>query len=160
MTSELVGERRERAELAVIPPAISRAEVGEGRVGAVAYPYLVYEAEVTMARPLVGDRTDRFVATVDRSRRLVVRADAFPDAETREVDDVLVLPAELSNEQSRTKAREAVFKWTLRRYSLNDAPDIEFVRDADAYKLFWLVERPDGDVIVDSLQGTEDPLRE
>ncbi|WP_227374605.1 hypothetical protein [Haladaptatus halobius] len=160
MTSKLVGERRESAKLAVIPPAISREEVGEGRVGVVAYPYRVYEAEVTMTRPFLGDRTDRFVATVDRSRRLVVRADTFPDAETREIEDVLVLPAELSDEQSRTKARESVFKWTLRRYSLNDAPDIEFVREADAYKLFWLVERPDGDVIVDSLQGIEDPLRD
>ncbi|WP_458185021.1 hypothetical protein [Haladaptatus sp. NG-WS-4] len=158
MTSKLVGERRERAELAVISPAISRAESGTGRVGAVAYPYRVYEVAVTMSRPFLSDRTDRFVASVDRSRRLAVRADTFPDVETRATEDVLVLPVELSNEQSRKKARESVFQWTLRRYSLNDAPDIEFVRETDAYKLFWIAKRPDGDVLVDSVRGDEAPL--
>ncbi|SIR45231.1 hypothetical protein SAMN05421858_2295 [Haladaptatus litoreus] len=160
MTSKLVGERREHTELAVIPPSISREEAGTGRVGAVAYPYRVYEAKVTIERPFMSERTDRFVASVDRSRRLVVRADGVPDAEEMEIEDVLVLPTELSPEQSRAKARESVLQWTLRRYSLNDAPKIEFVRDVDAYKLFWLVERPEGDGIVDSVRGTEDPLRE
>ncbi|WP_458209608.1 hypothetical protein [Haladaptatus sp. NG-SE-30] len=180
MTNKLVGERHERSELAVIPPAIPREEfgdggievrraedegvedgrVGNGRVGAVAYPYRIFEVVVTMTRPFLSNRTDRFVASVDRSRRLAVRADAFPDVETRAIEDVLVLPEELSGEQSRAKARESVFQWTLRRYSLNDAPDIEFVREIDAYKLFWIVERPEGDVIVDSLRGDEDPLHD
>jgi hypothetical protein len=31
---------------------------------------------------------------------------------------------------------------------------------ADAYKLFWLVERSDGDMIIDSVRGTERPLDE
>jgi hypothetical protein len=155
----LVGEPRERADLRVIPPAVARAEAGDGRVGAVAYPYRVYEAEVTVGAPLVGDRTDSYVASVDRSRRLVLRADTFPDVEERTVSDALVLPAELSDEQCREKARESAFGWTTRRYALSSAPDIEFPRATDAYKLFWLVERPDGDVIVDSVRGTEDPLR-
>ncbi len=84
----------------------------------------------------------------------------MPDVETRAIEDVLVLPSELSAEQSKEKARESVFQWTLRRYSLTDAPDIEFVREVDAYKLFWLVERPDGDAIVDSIRGDEDPLHD
>ncbi|WP_266078625.1 hypothetical protein [Haladaptatus caseinilyticus] len=160
MTSKLVGERHERTELTVIPPAVSREEAGTGRVGAVAYPYRVYEAEITIERPFMSDHTDRFVASVDRSRRLVVRADGVPAVENREIEDVLVLPTELSKDQSRAKTRESVLQWTLRRYSLNDAPDIEFVREVDGYKLFWLVERPEGDVIVDSVDGTEDPLRD
>lgn len=160
MTNKLIGEGRECAGLAVIPPAVSRKESGTGRVGAVAYPYRVYEAAVTMTRPFLSDHTDRFIASVDRSRRLVVRADTFPDVETRNIEDVLVLPAELSDEQSRKKARESVFQWTLRRYSLNDAPDIEFVREVDAYKLFWIAEHPEGDVLVDSIRGDEDPLRD
>ena len=159
-TAALVGERQERADLAVIPPAVPRSEAGDRRVGAVAYPYRVYEAEVTVERPLVGDRTDRYVASVDRTRRLVLRADAVPEVEEQTVEDVLVLPTELSDEQSREKARESVFRWTTQRYSLSEPPGVEFPRVASAYKLFWLVERPDGDVIVDSVRGTEDPLRD
>ncbi|WP_435155232.1 hypothetical protein [Haladaptatus sp. DFWS20] len=160
MTSKLVGKRHERTELAVIPPEISREDAGSGRVGTVAYPYRVYEATVTIERPFMSERTDRFVASVDRSRRLVVRADGVPTVETREIEDVLVLPTELSPEQSRAKARHSVLQWALRRYSLNDAPDIEFVREVDGYKLFWLAERPEDDVIVDSVRGTEDPLQD
>ena len=126
----------------------------------VAYPYRIFEAAVRIERPLVGDRTERFVASVDRSRRLAVRADAFPETETRTVEDVLVLPSELSDEGTRARARDAVFKWTLRRYSLTDPPEIRFERDVAGYKLFWLAARDDGDVVVDSVRGTEEPLRD
>lgn len=160
MAAEIpTGERREEIALSVIPPAVSRDEVAaDGRVGAVAYPYRVYDASITIERPLVSDRETSFVASVDRSRRLVVRADVFPDREERTVADVLVLPAELPVDQARERARDAVFRWTLRKYSLNHAPEIEFERSADAYKLFWLAEREDGDVIVDSVRGEEVPV--
>lgn len=155
----LVGDRHEAVELPVIRPAIARSEVeSSGRVGAVAYPYRVCEAEVEVDRPLLAPRTDRRVVSVDCSRRLAVRADAFPEFETRTVEDVLVLPSELSPEQADEKAREAAFKWTFRTSVLSGAPDIELTRTADAYKLFWLAERPDGDVILDSVRGTERPL--
>lgn len=157
----VVGERRERATLPVVPPAIPRAEVeSSGRVGAVAYPFRVYEARVELERPLLSAREDRFVAGVDRSRRLVVRADTLPDVEERTVADALVLPSELSDEQAREKAREAVFRWTLRRYSPARAPEIAFERTVDAYRLFWIAQRPDGDAVVDSVRGTESPLVE
>lgn len=153
------GEHRERATLPAIPPAIPRDEVAaDGRVGAVAYPYRVYEAAVTIERPFVSDRETTYVASVDRSRRLVVRADTFPDTGERTVEDVLVLPAELPDDLARDRARDAVFRWTLRTYSLNHAPEIEFERSTDAYKLFWIAERDGGDVIVDSVRGEEDPL--
>lgn len=156
-----VGSGVESATLDVIPPAIPRDEVeSTGRVGAIAYPYRIVAASVTMERPFVHDRTDEFVVSVDRSRRLAVRADAFPDVEPRQVDDVLELPAELTPEQADARARKSVFEWTLRRYSLNTAPDIAFDRVVDAHKLFWLAERPDGDVIVDSVRGDETPLVE
>lgn len=147
--------------LDVIAPAIPRENVeSTGRVGAIAYPYRVVAASVRMTRPLVHDREDEFVVSVDRSRRLAVRADAFPEVEPRQLDDVLELPAELTPEQADARARKSVFEWTLRRYSLNTAPDITFDRAVDAYKLFWLAERPDGDVIIDSVRGDEAPLVE
>ena len=162
MSAELpTGERKAEATLSVIPPAGPRDEVdADGRVGAVAYPYRVYDARVTIERPLVSDRETAFVASVDRSRRLVVRADAFPDGEERTVADALVLPAELPVEQARERARDAVFRWTLRTYSLNHAPEIAFERAAGVYKLFWIAEREGGDVIVDSVRGDEDPLHD
>ncbi|MFC7080408.1 hypothetical protein [Halorussus caseinilyticus] len=152
----MVGQRHDEAELPVFPPAIVREEVeSTGRVGAVAYPYRVYETEVEVDRPLLSPRRDRRVVSVDCSRRLALRADTVPEFETRTVEDALVLPSELSPEQADEKARDAVFKWTLRTSILGDVPDVEFARVADAYKLFWLAERPDGDVILDSVNGNE-----
>jgi hypothetical protein len=152
---------RDSTELTVIPPAVDRGEVDSaGRVGAVAYPYRIVDARVEMERPFVSDRTDEFVASVDRSRRLTVRADTVPETTVRTVEDVLVLPAEVTTERADRMARKSVFRWTLRRYSLNEPPNIRFARTRDAYKLFWLAERPDGDVIVDSVRGEERPLRD
>ena len=51
-----------------------------------------------------------------------------------------------------------MFKWTLRTSILGDVPEVEFAQTVDAYKLFWLAERPDGDVILDSVNGNERPL--
>jgi len=155
----LVGDRHESVELPVIEPGVSRESVeSAGRVGAVAYPFRVYEAEIEVDRPLLSPRTDRRVISVDRSRRLAVRADTVPDAEKRRIEDVLVLPGELSPEQADEKAREAAFQWTLRGSILADAPEIEFARVVDGYKLFWLAERPAGDVIIDSVRGDERPF--
>lgn len=152
---------RETATLTIIPPSIPRDEVGDGgRVGAVAYPYRVSSISVTMERPLVEDRTDEFVVSVDRSRRLAVRADVVPDRVERTVEDVLVIPPEIDDRTADAIARKSVFQWTLRRYSLNHAPTIEFDETVEAHKLFWIVERPDGDVIIDSVRGEERPLNE
>lgn len=154
----LVGDRHEAVDLPIIEPSVARESVdADGRVGAVAYPFRVYEAEIEVDRPLLAPRMDRRVISVDRSRRLAVRADTLPAVEERRVEDVLVLPGELSPDQADEKAREAAFQWTLRSSILADAPDIEFARVVDAYKLFWLAERPGGDVIVDSVRGEEKP---
>ncbi|NHX35177.1 MULTISPECIES: hypothetical protein [Halolamina] len=155
----LVGDRHEAVDLPVIEPGISRDSVeSDGRVGAVAYPFRVYEAEIEVDRPLLAPRTDRRVISVDRSRRLAVRADTLPEVEERHVKDVLVLPGELSPDQADEKAREAAFQWTLRGSILADAPEIEFANVVEAYKLFWLADRPGGDVIVDSVRGEERPF--
>ncbi|WP_306052565.1 hypothetical protein [Natronococcus wangiae] len=150
---------RERTDLTVIAPAVAREDVDStGRVGAVAYPYRVYDAVATVERPLISDRDIDYVVTVDRSRRLAVRADAFPETATLTVDDALVIPSELSDTRTREKAEDAVFNWTLRKVAAGSAPDVTFERSVDAYKLFWIASRPDGDVIVDSVRATESPL--
>ncbi|MFB6093612.1 MAG: hypothetical protein ABEJ77_01555 [Halanaeroarchaeum sp.] len=147
------------ADLSVIRPAIERDDVdASGRVGAVAYPYRVYRATATMTRPFVGDRTREYVVSLDRSRRIPLRADAYPETETRTLTDVLVLPAEVTAAEADEMTRDAVFKWTLRTHSLNEAPDIDLLDPIDVYKVFWLAERPDGDAIVDSVRGGERPL--
>ncbi|MFB6266317.1 MAG: hypothetical protein ABEI31_01555 [Halodesulfurarchaeum sp.] len=152
---------RDRVELAVIPPAIEREELdADGRVGAVAYPYIVYDATVTLERPFVSDRTTSYVVSVDRSRRLALRADTFPEREHRTLEDVLVLPDELTEREAETLARDSVFKWTLRTFSVNHAPDIELTRSRSAHKLFWIVDGPDGEEIVDSVRGERRPLRD
>lgn len=152
---------RETATLDVVAPAIEREDVeSTGHVGAVAYPYLVYEASVSMPRALMDDRETEYVVSLDRARRIPLRADELPETETRTVDDALVLPAEVTREQADEMARDAVFDWTLRSYSLHSAPDIDLSEPVDAHKLFWIAERPDGDVLVDSVRGTERPLDE
>src|SRR6056297_3531820 len=125
---------REAVELSVVPPAIERDEVETiGRIGSVAYPYRIYDAAVSMSRPLMDDREDAFVVSIDRSRRLAVRADTFPGLESRRVDDALVVPAELTPEGADERARKSVFQWTLRRYSLNRAPEITFESVVEGY---------------------------
>lgn len=157
----LVGERHEHADLSVIPPAIARGEVESiGAVGAVAYPYRIYEVRVAIPRRFLGNRHEEYVVGVDCTRRLAVRADTLPDPESRTVEGVLVIPAELADEEADEKAREAVFRWCLRRFSMGDPPDIEIERTVDAHKLFWLAEQPNGDVIVDSVRGSEQPFDE
>lgn len=152
---------RTQATLDVVAPAIERGDVeSTGRVGVVAYPYLVYRATATIPRRFLGDRETEYVVSLDRSRRLPLRADEHPETETRNVADVLVLPSEVSREQSRELARKAVFEWTLRSHSLGSAPDIDLADPVSAHKLFWLAERPDGDVVVDSVTGEERALTE
>ncbi|WP_435179510.1 hypothetical protein [Halorussus sp. AFM4] len=155
----MVGERHERVDLPVVTPAVGRDEVeSTGRVGAVAYPYRVYEATVEIPRPLLSPDERRRVVSVDCSRRLALRADDRPSFETRTVEDALVLPSELSPDQADEKARDAVFRWTTRTVVPSDVPEVTLDEVTDAYKLFWLAERPDGDVIVDSVRGTERAL--
>ncbi|QLC34866.1 hypothetical protein EFA46_011430 (plasmid) [Halarchaeum sp. CBA1220] len=153
------GTRRESATLDVIPPQVERDDVeADGRVGAVAYPYRIYEASATVGRAFLSDREVTYVASVDRARRLVLRADVVPDVDSRDVADVLVLPADLPAELCRERAHDTVFEWTTRKFALASAPDITFERRVDARKLFWLAERDDGDVIVDSVTGDESRL--
>lgn len=160
-TDRLVGTRHEHADLSVIPPSIARDEVeSSGAVGAVAYPYRIYEVSVTIPRRFFGDRIQGYVVSVDRARRLAVRADTLPESDPQTVEDVLVVPSELSADQADEKAREAVFGWCLRRFSMGEPPEIEIGRAVDAHKLFWLADRPDGDVIIDSVRGSEEPLVE
>ncbi|MFC6719107.1 hypothetical protein ACFQGT_07280 [Natrialbaceae archaeon GCM10025810] len=158
---ERTGGHHDCAELTVVEPAVAREDVdSSGRVGAVAYPYRVYEAVATIERPLLSDLDVEYVVSVDRSRRLAVRADVFPETVTERIDDVLVVPSELSDERVREKAEAAVFTWTLRKIAVHSAPEVTFERTVDAYKLYWLASRPDGDVIVDSVRGTESPLED
>lgn len=155
------GHHYEQTELPVFSPAIPRELAGtdSANITAVAYPYRVYETETETDRPFMSSHTTRRLASVDCSRKIAVRADVFPETETRTVSDVLVLPRELSSAQADAKARDAAFKWTLRTTVLSDAPTIQIDRVADAYKLFWLIERPEGTVILDSVRGTERLLR-
>ncbi len=156
--SVITGEHHEHAELSVFPPAITREMVtteSSGRVIAVAYPHRVYETETEVDRPFMSSHTDDHVVSVDCSRRLSVRADLFPETNTKTISDVIVLPNELSTQQADEKARNQTFEWTLRTSILADVPETEITRVTDAYKLFWVVERPDGDVIIDSVRGTE-----
>ena len=155
----ITSEPRDCAELTVIEPTVTREDVDStGRVGAVAYPYRIYDAVATIERPLLSDRDIEYVVSVDRSRRLAVRADVFPETVAKTVDDVLVVPSELPDALVREKAEDAVFTWTLRKVAVGSAPDISFEQSVDAHKLFWIASRPDGDVIVDSVRGTESPL--
>ncbi|QFU81358.1 hypothetical protein [Natronorubrum aibiense] len=158
-STDLESGHCERTALSVITPSVERDDVdSNGRVGAVAYPYRVYDATATVERPLIADRDISYVVTVDRSRRLAVRADTVPETTTRTLDDVLVIPSELSDVETREKAEDAVFTWTLRTVAVSSTPAVSLERAVDAYKLFWIASRSDGDVIVDSVRGTESPL--
>ena len=154
------GTHRESATLAVIAPTISRRECAptDERVGAVAYPYRVADARVCIERPLLAARHEEYAVSVDRCRRLAIRADVVPDTERRTVEDVLVLPSRLADEAADEKARDAAFRWTLRRFALWHTPTVDLRRTVDAYKLFWLAETAEGTVLIDSVRGDRQSL--
>lgn len=158
--SEPAGEQRagthhESTTLAVVEPTIPRDEVGptSERVGAVAYPYRVTNARIRIERPLLTDREDEYVISVDRCRRLAIRADTVPTSEHQLVEDVLVLPSELTDAAADKKARDAAFRWTLHRFALWNTPTVDLQQTTDAYKLFWLIETSEGTVLIDSVRG-------
>ena len=149
----------ETVDLRIVEPSVDREAVqSTGSVGAVAYPYRFYQGTATISRPFLDDRQEEYVVAVDRSRRLTLRADTVPDEVDRQFDDVLVLPKEVSDSHCRDMAEEAVFEWTMRSSMLHGSPEINLGEPRDVYKLFWLAERDAGDVIVDSVDGTERPF--
>ena len=150
--------RYDAAVLPVVPPAVSRDGVeADGRVGAIAYPYRVYAVEAAVERQYLPPQTVDYVASVDLARRLVLRADAVPETETRRVADVLAIPATLPANAARDRVTETVHEWTRRKFALGSPPTLSVDRTVAAYKLFWLASRPDGDTLVDSVRGTETP---
>lgn len=154
------GTHRESTTFAVIAPSVSRNNVGptDERVGAVAYPHRVADAQVRIERPLLAAREEEYVVSVDRCRRLAIRADVVPNTERSTVEDVLVLPSRITDDAADEKARDAAFRWTLRRFALWNSPTVELRETVDAYKLFWLVETPDGTVLIDSVRGDRQSL--
>lgn len=147
--------------LPVIRPSIRPPDIDTtGRIGAVAYPYTIYRTAVTIPRPLIHDRETSFVVSVDRSRRLAIRADVVPEVEQYTFEEVLRIPSELSDDQVEDKARDTVFHWVLRKYSLHSVPEIEFEEQIDAFKVFWVVEQDGDDLLIDSVRGNEEPVVE
>jgi hypothetical protein len=148
-------------DLEVIVPSVDRDAVESAReTGMVASPYRFYEATARISRSVVADRTEDYVVAVDRSRRLTLRADTVPETEARQFEDALVLPTAVTDAECRELAEEAVFEWAMRSSLLHSKPAIELGAPLDAYKLFWLAERESGDVIVDSVDGTERPFED
>lgn len=154
------GVHHESTTIAVVEPTIHRDEVGptDERVGAIAYPYRVANARIRINRPLLTDREDEYVISVDRCRRLAIRADTVPTTDQRTVVDVLVLPSELTDEAADEKARDAAFRWTRQQFTLWNTPTVDLQQTIDAYKLFWLTETSEGTVLIDSVRGDRQPL--
>nr|WP_229380212.1 hypothetical protein [Haloterrigena salifodinae] len=80
------------------------------------------------------------------------------DTVAKTVNDALAVPSELPDPLVRGKAQDTVFTWTLRKVAVGSAPEISFEQSVDAHKLFWIASRSDGDVVIDSVRGTESPL--
>ncbi|MDR5657267.1 hypothetical protein RH831_08745 [Halodesulfurarchaeum sp. HSR-GB] len=159
--ASMSGVPEEPIELEIVEPSIDREAVqSTGSVGTVAYPYRFYQGTATISRPLLDDRTEKYVVAVDRSRRLTLRADTVPDNIDRRFEDVLVLPSEVTEDHCRDMAEEAVFEWAMRSSMLHGSPEISLEGPRDVYKLFWLAEREDGDVLIDSVEGTERPFED
>lgn len=153
------GDLEAPIDLEIVEPNVDRDAVDStGDVGVVATPYRFYRGTVTISRSLVTDRQDEYVVAVDQSRRLALRADTVPDAVSRHLEDGLVLPSEVTDADCRAMAEQTVFEWAMRSSMLHSSPEIELGPPRDVYKLFWLAEREEGDVIVDSVDGTERPF--
>ncbi len=119
----------------------------------VLYPYRIFHVRLYFRRLVGGDRILDYFAYVDCYRSCVERGDGFIDlvdvkAEGRQVMDFLV-----DREEARRMALESAVQWGNLMVVSWWLPKAEILREAEAYKIFWIFERRGRKVIMDSLTG-------
>ena len=119
------------------------------------YPYAVYRIKVYVKRPFKPPRTFELVISVDKFRAKGFISDIFPELIE---DEGEIIPSRLNDEQADKVARRTALYYTLKKWRVGIAPDIEIVEKKDTYKIFWLVRQDNKKVLIDSISGDWEEL--
>ncbi len=121
----------------------------------VLYPYWIFHLKLFYKRLGRSDRILDYFAYVDLYRFGAERGDRFIELYEWDVDEKQVMKPLIDYEDAKIKAFESAITWGNSRIVSWWLPRIEIVRDAMAYKVFWIFERDDELLIMDSLDGKE-----
>ncbi len=119
------------------------------------YPYAVYRIKVYVKRPFKPPRTFELVISVDKFRAKGFISDIFPELIE---DEGEIIPARLNEEQADKVARRTALYYTLKKWRVGIAPDIEILEKKDTYKIFWLIHQDNKKVLIDSISGDWEEL--
>ncbi|WP_297090499.1 hypothetical protein [Thermococcus sp.] len=121
----------------------------------VLYPYHIFHLRLFYRRLGRSDRVFDYFAYVDLYRLGAERGDGFIDLQEWDVDEKKTMEPLVDYEEARMKAFESAITWGNSRVVSWWLPRIEIVRDARAYKVFWIFERDGEKFLMDSLDGRE-----
>ncbi len=147
--------------LGIVEPSISRTAVKDSPdepVIAVAYPHQCFDVTTTIERPVGSSAQNERIVAVDTVRSIPLRADSVPEFTTESVDEVVVMRPSITDNRATEIAKDATFRWAMRKTVLLDTPEIEIKRQTGGYKLYWLVERNGELIAIDSVRGTQRSL--
>ncbi|KUH32663.1 hypothetical protein APY94_09085 [Thermococcus celericrescens] len=123
--------------------------------GFVLYPYHIFHLKLFYKRLGRSDRVLDYFAYVDLYRLGAERGDGFIDLYEWDVEERSVMEPLVDYGEARMKAFESAIAWGNSRIVSWWLPRIEIVREARAYKVFWLYEKEGEKLIMDSLDGKE-----
>ncbi|GAB6101138.1 type I 3-dehydroquinate dehydratase [Thermococcus atlanticus] len=126
----------------------------------VLYPYHIFHLKLFYRRLGRSDRVFDYFAYVDLYRLGAERGDGFIDLYEWDVDERQVMKPLADYEEARRKAFESAIIWGNSRVVSWWLPRIEVVRDAQAYKVFWIFEEEGEKYVMDSLTGEKFGLGE
>ncbi|ASJ14854.1 hypothetical protein [Thermococcus radiotolerans] len=121
----------------------------------VLYPYHIFHLKLFYKRLGRSDRVFDYFAYVDLYRLGAERGDGFIDLYEWDVDEKKVMEPLVDYEEARMKAFESAITWGNSRVVSWWLPRIEIIRDAQAYKVFWIFEKDGEKFLLDSLDGKE-----
>ncbi|ASJ13139.1 hypothetical protein [Thermococcus thioreducens] len=121
----------------------------------VLYPYHIFHLRLFYKRLGRSDRVFDYFAYVDLYRLGAERGDGFIDLYEWDVEEKKVMEPLVDYEEAKMKAFESAITWGNSRVVSWWLPRIEIIREAQAYKVFWIFEKNREKFLMDSLEGKE-----
>lgn len=126
----------------------------------VLYPYSIFHIKLFYKRLGRKDRELDYFAYVDLYRFGVERGDDFIELKEWAVKDNVIMEENCQYEEAKEKAIESAFMWGNMMVISWWTPRIEVVKEAKAYKVFWIFEENGEEYVMDSLTGEKFKLKD
>ena len=119
----------------------------------VLYPYRIFHIRLFFKRIVGRDRILDYFAYVDCYRCCVERGDGFIDIIDIEADRSQIMDYLMDYEEAKRKAVESAIVWGNFKVISWWLPKTEVLKEAEAYKIFWIFSKDNRTMIMDSLTG-------